>query len=301
MTLRAALRIAVPLLLLAVLWRLADGPSALARLAAAEPAWLAVALAALHAQVLLSALRWERVAAALEAPLPAGRAVPEYYVAQLLNATLPGGVAGDAARAVRRRGGAGGLPRAAAAVAVERLAGQIALAAALAAGLALSYALPMPVDWPAGLRPAVAAVLAALAVALALVLAASRPAWAAATGRALRAALFARGRIGAQALLAAAIVALNLLSFAAAARATGTPLSPLSALILGALVLSAMLVPLSVGGWGWREGAAAALFPVFGASAAAGLAAGVAHGILMLVTALPGLVWLWQPTPPRPG
>lgn len=297
MTGRAALRIALPLALLAVLWRLADGPAALALLARADPVWLAVALAALHAQVVLSAWRWERVAAALGAPLPRGRAVPEYYVAQLLNATLPGGVAGDGARALRARAGQGGLPRAAAAVVVERLAGQIALGAALAGGLALSVAVPVAA-WPAGLRPVVALVLGALVLVLAFVLVARRPAWAAAAGAALRRALFARGQIGPQAALGAAIFALNILSFAAAARATGTALSPLAALILGALVLSAMLVPLSVGGWGWREGAAAALFPLFGATAAAGLAAGVAHGLLMLAAALPGLLWLWPARSP---
>lgn len=299
--LRAALRLLAPLALLAVLWRLADGPAALARLAAADPAWLVLALASLHAQVWLSAWRWERVAASLGAPLPPGRAVPEYYVAQLLNATLPGGVAGDGARALRARSGDGGLPRAAAAVAVERLAGQIALAVALGLGLALSVLWPPAVDWPAGLRPAVAVVLAGLGLALVAVLVAPRPAWAVRAGRALRSALFASGQVGAQVALGVAILALNLLSFAAAARATGTSLSPLAVLILGALVLAAMLVPLSVGGWGWREGAAAALFPAFGAPAAAGLAAGAAYGLLMLAAALPGLIWLWRARPESAG
>ncbi|MEM6761226.1 MAG: hypothetical protein AAF601_17275 [Pseudomonadota bacterium] len=53
------------------------------------------------------------------------------------------------------------------------------------------------------------------------------------------------------------------------------------------MILIAMLSPLSVGGWGWREGAAAALFPLIGEAPSAGVAAGVAYGATVLVAALP--------------
>jgi hypothetical protein len=56
-----------------------------------------------------------------------------------------------------------------------------------------------------------------------------------------------------------------------------------------------MLMPLSVGGWGWREAAAAALFPLAEASAGAGVAAGLAYGAVLLVASLPGLAWPFVP------
>jgi len=56
-----------------------------------------------------------------------------------------------------------------------------------------------------------------------------------------------------------------------------------------------MLIPLSVAGWGWREGAAAALFPMFGASVEAGVAMGICYGTLVLIAALPGVAFALSP------
>lgn len=283
---RRALALAVPVAVLALVWQLADGPAALRRLAAAEPLWLAAALVTLHAQTVLSALRWRLASRGLGIAMTAGHAIREYYVAQLGNMTLPGGVAGDAARALRARG-AVGLGPAAAAVAVERLAGQGALMAALAAGAGLSLALPR-VAWPSAVWPAALAAGALAMLAGGAMLAAGGHA----AGRTARAGLLAPGLWPRQALLSAAIVALNLASFALTARATGTALPIVAVLALVPLILTAMLIPATVAGWGWREGAAAALFPLAGAAAAAGLAASVAYGVLLLISALPGAFWL---------
>jgi glycosyltransferase 2 family protein len=99
-------------------------------------------------------------------------------------------------------------------------------------------------------------------------------------------------------------VACNLAAFAFCARATGTALPLAAILALVPLILLTMVLPLTIGGWGLREGAAAALFPLAGASAAAGLATSIAFGLMLLVSVLPGLVALW-PVPraradPRP-
>lgn len=292
-----ALRLAMAAVLLAVLWVLADGPGAMARLLAANPWWLAAALVALHAQTVLSALRWRITGNGLGLALTRGRAVREYYVAQLANQTLPGGVLGDAARAARSRAPAG-LGPAAAAVAIERMAGQVAMCAALGVGLAASYVWTGGLVWPAGLRPVALGVLLAIAVAV-IVAARMQARWMEATRAALRRGLTARGVLRGHLTLGAAILVLNLAAFACAARATGTVLSPLAVLALVPLILTAMVIPLTVGGWGWREGAAAALFPVAGADPAAGLAASAAFGVLMLVSALPGLLWLTPAHPAR--
>ena len=72
----------------------------------------------------------------------------------------------------------------------------------------------------------------------------------------------------------------------------GVSLPPATALVLVPLIVFTMLMPFTVGGWGLREGAAATLLPLAGATAAQGLAASVAFGLAFLVATLPGLVAL---------
>ena len=109
---------------------------------------------------------------------------------------------------------------------------------------------------------------------------------------AVRQSWFDRRAAPLQVALSLLIVALNLAAFVLAARATGVALDPADALLAVPLVLAAMLVPLSVAGWGYREGAAAAVFPLIGASAAAGVSASVVFGAVVLVASLPGLAVL---------
>lgn len=286
----------VPVVVLGLLIWGTDPRDLAARLAAADPGWLALGLGLLWCQTVLSALRWRVTARALGQDLPAGLALGEYFVAQLVNQVMPGGVTGDALRAHRARGVAGGLWPALGAVALERLAGQVFMLGALAIGLVLGSAL----DWPEGLRALALAGVAVAALMLAMALVARRPSWLAAAGAGLRRGVLAPAVLPMQGLLGVAIVTLNLAAFAAAARATGTSLSPVEVLALVPLILTAMLVPLGLAGWGWREGAAAALFPLAGAAPAAGIAAAAAFGGLILVSSLPGLIWLTRTPRPLP-
>lgn len=293
-----ALRVAVPVLVLILVWQLADGAEVIDRLRRLEWGWLAAGLVALAAQTVLSALRWRLVAGALGIALSTDRAIGEYFVAQLINQTLPGGVVGDAARAVRNRQAAG-LSKAAQAVVIERLAGQIALLAVLGTGLLLSLAGAGSLAWPGGTGDGVAtALLIAVPVSLFIGLAAM-------TIRRLRGflrmtahALWAPGMRGRQIALGVAIVACNLAAFAFCARATGTALGLEAVAVLVPLILCAMLIPATIAGWGFREGAAAALFPLAGASAAAGMAASVAFGAAMVISSLPGAVIIFAPRQP---
>lgn len=77
---------------------------------------------------------------------------------------------------------------------------------------------------------------------------------------------------------------------------------PLQAiLVIVPLVLTAMIIPVGVAGWGWREGAAAALFPLAGASSAAGVAAGIVFGIAIMIAVLPAVPFLlWRSPRPVP-
>ena len=79
------------------------------------------------------------------------------------------------------------------------------------------------------------------------------------------------------------IVASYVAAYLLAARAVGveTPLLTLAPLV--APVLLSMLLPLSIGGWGVRETAAAAIWSVAGLAASDGVAISVAYGLVVLV------------------
>jgi uncharacterized membrane protein YbhN (UPF0104 family) len=285
------LRVIVPVLVLIVVWHLAGGAEVFGRLRNLDWIWLALALFTLTLQTILSAIRWQLVARALGIALARERAIGEYFIAQLVNQTVPGGVVGDAARAVRGRHAAG-LSKSAQAVIIERLAGQIALFSVLVFGLMFSL-LWGSLGWPTSAEASfVMALLTAGLVVLLLAAAAVTITHLRAFLQAAARALWAPESRVRQLVLSLAIVVCNLSAFAFSARATGTILSLEAIAVLVPLVLAAMLIPVSVAGWGFREGAAAALFPIAGAKAAAGMSAGLAFGASMLVASLPGAIFI---------
>jgi len=278
--------------LLALLWHVADGPAALRLLSGADPVWLIAAFLALGLQTVLSALRWRLTAAPLGITLTARKAIGEYYLAQVVNQSLPGGMIGDAGRAVRARGQAG-LLASGQAVVFERLAGQIAMFVVMTAAFGITLALPGGVDWPAWLIAPVA-VIVAVGLTLPLVLAAATRmpgrVGAAVAGfwRALRLALMSRWRV--QVMLSLGTTLCNLAAFAFCARAVDAGLPLVAVLALVPLILFTMLIPFTISGWGIREGAAAALFPIAGATASDGLATSIAFGLTFLVAVVPGVI-----------
>ncbi|QIE43734.1 lysylphosphatidylglycerol synthase transmembrane domain-containing protein [Meridianimarinicoccus aquatilis] len=276
-----------------------DLRAAVSLLWAADGTWLLAGYAALTLQTVISAARWRLMAERLDHRFSLLRAVREYYLAQFLNQTLPGGMVGDAGRALRAREGAG-LVRAGQAVLFERMSGQIALIVLAAPGLAVSAILPGGVRWPAALGTVALAVAAFLVLMPLLVLGGSRAPGA--VGRASRDflgaakhAVFAREVRLTQIVLSFGTALSTLAAFSFCAAATGTGLNAFSVVTVVPLILLAMIIPLSVAGWGLRESAAALLFPVIGASAEAGVAASVAFGLVFLAVTLPGAaVLLWD-------
>lgn len=290
-------QVAVALGCLGLLWRTVDGPAAVRSLAAADPAWLALALAALTLQTLLSALRWQLTAARLGVRFGTAHAIRDYYLGQVVNQTLPGGMIGDAGRAYRNRGQAG-LLASGQAVAFERLAGQAAVFAIFAAGFVATSLVPGGIDWPDALRaPLAGFVIAGIALPTGFRAATNLPGVVgrSLTGlwRALGTVLSGRGVLTAQAALSVGTAVCNLAAFAFCARAVGVDLTVAAVAALVPLILFAMVIPISLSGWGLREGAAAALLPLAGASASGGLASSIAFGLVFAVSVLPGLVLFW--------
>jgi uncharacterized membrane protein YbhN (UPF0104 family) len=236
-----------------------------------------------------SAWRWRVVARALGVGIGLPAAIGAYYRSLFLNSVLIGGVLGDVHRAVThgRRAGdvAGGLR----AVAWERLCGQVIQAAVTAVVL---LTLPSPV------RPALPYVLAGLAgvagCAALVVRGAARRGRSrlARTSRAvsddLRCRLLARDVWPRLTLASVLVVAGHTATFVIAARVAGctAPLGELVALLL--VVQTAVVIPLSIGGYGLREGAAAWAFSAAGLGAATGVTVTILYAVLMLAAVAPG-------------
>lgn len=296
------IRLSITLALLALLWQAIDGPAALKLVLAADRFWLVLALVALTGQTLLSALRWRLTAGALGQVIPVGRALCEYYLSQIVNQSLPGGVLGDAGRAVRARQEAG-LKRAGQAVVFERLAGQLVLFVVTGVAVLMVWVTPGGIVLPDWVLRMVAFSSIALLLMAGMIWSFSRGAsvtkahirdWIAAFSLSV----LAPAMLPRQIMLSLGTTALNLLAFALCARATGTTMPLTAVMIVVPLILFTMLIPISVSGWGLREGAAAALFPVFGATATEGFAASLAFGLMFLLSTLPGiLVLLLGPKP----
>ncbi|MEL6464027.1 MAG: lysylphosphatidylglycerol synthase transmembrane domain-containing protein [Pseudomonadota bacterium] len=264
--------------LVALLWW-TNASAVLDRLQSADMTWIIMGVLAITASTFAMAHRWKVVAGAFDVRISYSVALREYYLAQLINIALPGGVAGDVSRAVRARHRAD-LTRAAQSVMAERLLGQVAILALMCVGFAVALLLPGGPEW----GQLAWSVLAVLAGSVFVTVAMSRSHKA--TGTFLYA-VFQMMRRPVMTVHGVITTVCLVFGFYACARATGINIPAEGWATLIPLILCAMLVPLSVGGWGWREGAAAALFPLIGAPASAGVAAGITYGLVVLVAALP--------------
>lgn len=291
------LRIFAPLALVALLAFLVSRTdfgalkSAFAQVSAGH---LIAGLVLVQIQIVVSALRWRFTAARLGETMALPLAVSEYYVASFLNQTLPGGVAGDAVRAFRMRGdGPGGWKRPAKAVLFERLSGQMALFVLALCGL---FVWPLVLGGEdAGqlsLHIALGFILFAAVIAIVMLVVKGRFSWVGKFTDEVVAVFIRDGALWIQAGMSLLIVATYSACFFLASDGVGAQLPWTAALTVIPLSLIAMLIPAGFGGWGTREAAAMALWPLIGATPTEGLAASIVYGGLSLAGALPGLVIL---------
>lgn len=279
-----ALRVALPLVILAALWVFADGEQVARQLRSADLGWMAAALIIVNLQTVMCAWRWRMTAVRLGQALPLPIAIREYYLAQFVNQTVPGAVAGDVARAVRVKGDS--MKTSGTSVAIERISGQVGMLAIMVVGLALAM-MHGDVPWRIGATPFGIGV--AIAVALPIIFALLPQGMREAIRTGILSIWLRQSALG---LL---IAACNIFAFAFCAEAIGAELNPVAAAALVPVVLSAMLIPASVAGWGFREGAAVLFLPVAGVNPQAAVATSVAYGAVVLISAIPGAFFLRRP------
>ncbi|QDY71094.1 lysylphosphatidylglycerol synthase transmembrane domain-containing protein [Qingshengfaniella alkalisoli] len=286
-----AIRIAVPIVTLVVVLMVVDVRDIVQTLRATRLWPLLMAGIMAQVVILASATRWSHTTRQLGHPVPLRVAVREYYVSSFLNATLPGGISGDALRVWRNRdnGGPGISVRG---VMIERLAGQVALALCLLIGIltgGIGHATLVALVFIAALSVLLIALLVGGRLAGKIGIALST------FGPALKQAWVADGAWRVQAPLNLIVITALIGCFALCTRAIGTQMDVTAVLVLVPVCLAAMIIPTGIGGLGLREGAAAALWPLAGFSAEAGVAAALLFGVVNLLSALPGALFLLHP------
>lgn len=293
-----AAKIAITVLLIVLVARAFDLRGLGAYLARVDAATAAAVIAVGLGVLPLQTWRWMMVLDAAGSPLRFGRAFAIVLIGHFFNQTLPSTVGGDAMRmwyAYR----AGIKPGdAAATVIFDRVIAVAGLLALTACGLPWLLEL---VPEPAA-RSAIAAVVAAgfgglAAAAILTHFTRLVPDWRVARGFAARARrlLASPLRVLAGAAVSAAGFALFSWMIFRLAQALGVPLTFPQALLLVPPVLLISAIPVSVAGWGLREGAMVVALGFAGVEPAAAFAVSVLFGIAIAITSMPGAV-LWLAT-----
>ncbi len=264
------------------------------------PLWAALlAVAILYLQGAVFALRWHILLRAVAMRLPPGQVLRIVWIGLFFNQVLPSSVGGDAVRVWYLRQAGNSLADAFLGVMAERVVQVLGLTALIATGLPMLLGLlpghPLP--------PVVAGLVIVAALVVALLLGFDR--------------LFRRfahwspvgllGRLGAmlrtlfaRPALLAGLVGLSVcghglivLSIFTLARGLGVDLSLDAAFVLVPLAMFVTLIPVSVAGWGVREGALAAGFGLVGVPLEAAVVVSVLFGLAAVLQGLPGgLVWV---------
>lgn len=265
----------------------------------ARPGPLALACLFIAGAVVSNAYRWRSITRCLDHGVSGRTAVIGYFESMFFNQILPTGIGGDAIRVVRAYDAGVMAGWALVGVLIDRAFGLLAV------GVVLVFA------YLVGGSPITAAPLFAwlAAVALVVVLGAGVAVWLGAIVRQERlprwtapfvSLLQAFTRVfrssgGMTEVLLTLMVSTVLMaaSLVACARSVGVDLGFWDGLIVMQGILLAALVPISIGGWGVREGALILLFAPLGIGADQAVAISVLFGLALTAIGLAGaVVWL---------
>lgn len=300
-TLTPLLRITATVVMLAILLPRLDIDELLPLKRPATLAWLLAAVAVTVAAACASAVRWQRVLAALGHPTRLATLVSHSFAGLFVGNFLPSTIGGDIVRVSRLSSSSGDSPTSFASVVLERLTGWIVLPLLTLTGLLLN---PGLLRLGTASRVAVGVAMTTVLLLGGIVLAAvSRP---------MRVGGLA-DRVGWQRFMAAVHIGIDrfrvrpvatipvllsgfayqllvVLAAFLAAQALGLPLSPSAALVFVPAVAMIQVVPITMGGLGVREGALVLFLSRsgLGASVEQAIAFGLLLYLMNLVVSLIG-------------
>ena len=297
-----ALKFLVSGLLIWFLLANVDLEAAKERVLEIAPGMVALATAIFLVQPVIGALRWQAVLDAIGAPLPFARAVGFVFIGTFFSQTLPSSVGGDAVRIYKTWRAGLTLRGAVNGVMLERIAAVVALVALVAA--TQPFFLPRVGEDTAGwigsvVALSVAATVAGMVVLLVLdQLPASLRGWRLVRGLARLGAdarkVFLAPRAAGKALGWGVAGHVNL-SLGVYVLALGLELEVtwVDCIALFPPVLLVTTLPISIAGWGVREGAMVAAFSLVGVPVEGALVLSILFGLLIVLISLPGgVVWM---------
>ncbi len=297
-----ALKIAVSVTLIWFLLGHIDIASARDRLFEVDSVMLALAVAVMVFQLVLVVLRWQAVLIALDEPIPFIKALQTYYIGLFFNQTLPSSVGGDAVRIYRSYRNGLTLRGAINGVMLERAATVVALIILVL--LTQPFFLPRVGETNAAwLLPAVLlfAVVAISGLAVLMFLdriPSSFHHWRLVRGLAFLAAdtrrVFLNPLSALRSLGWSVVGHLNItLAVYILALGIGLDVTWVDCIALIPPVILVTTLPISIAGWGVREGAMVAAFGLVGVPSEGALVLSLLFGLIGIITSLPGgLVWL---------
>lgn len=292
-------KFAVSIGILAWLLRGQDLSSLKADLLAVKLEMLALAVLLLFAQTFVLCHRWMLILRAMSVPLDWLAGWRILIVSTFFNQVLPAG--GDAVRIWMLRRNGVQWSQTIGSIVADRFLALLALGAVILAGTPFLA----PRTSESSLLLAIVAVLAIACLGAIILITLDRwpqrlmaalPAKLVQFAMLVRAPLLAAGGRG---MLIASAVTIHLMTVAACyvlAIGLNAPLSALDAFVLVPLVILSSAVPISIGGWGVREGAMVAALGLAGVTSDKALAISVLLGLGGLIVGLfGGLVWLLAP------
>ncbi|HEY9079689.1 lysylphosphatidylglycerol synthase transmembrane domain-containing protein [Magnetovibrio sp.] len=287
----------------ALVWALmhaVGGGDAVERMLDLRPEWLAVALILGFVQTVVGALRWRAVLIAIKAHLPWWQLFRFTYIGAFFNQTLPSAVGGDAVRGYMAYRSGLAMGPSVNGVLLDRIATVLALVMLVAVMTPFGVAELNVGDWFARTVWLVS-VLAVAGVATIMVLdrlplglrrfrlvaglsvlATDARCMFLQPGHALHVMFWsALGHVNLSAIIF--VLAMGL----------GVDITLVDCLLLFPPVLLAQTLPISLAGWGVREGAMVAMFALAGVGAQSALAISILYGFVMILASLPGSAfWL---------
>ena len=271
---------------------------------AVEPLALASAAAGLFALSLPQALRWSAVLQAMGYRSGLRVSLPLTMIGLFFSQTLPTSIGGDGMRAWELHRDGLALSSAVSSVLIDRAVGLVCICLLVTASFPLLLGLVPNPSVETGVALLLALGYGGIAVAMLLDQVPDRlrrfrvVRGVAALSTQLRAVLLAP-RPAITALSASLIYQLgNVGVVVALARGLHISVDPLACLVIVPIANLSSLLPISISGWGVREGAFVAGFGLVGVTASEAIALSVLFGLLaMLVGLAGGLVWLARRRP----
>jgi len=293
---------------IALIWVLLDKVGvgeAMARLLSVHPGWLALAAVIAMVQVLICTCRWQAVLGGLYVSIGYKKAFKFWYIGAFFNQALPSSAGGDVVRGYLAYKDGMGLAPVLSSLFLDRAVTVLALVV-LVASMTPFATLTLENDrW---FIHAVFILLSGCVMGLMMIMLLDSTPGAWTKFRVVKAMHHLAGdtrRVllhpwtASQVMVWSILGHINLvLVVYVLFRGVGVDLSLVDCLLLFPPVLLVQVLPISIAGWGVREGAMVAVFALVGVSSEAALAVSILYGLVLMVTSFPGAVlWLGSNAP----